>query len=124
MSRDTSGFDDLLPGPDRIREIAVRSDRPAEAIRARILDLLQAATTPAVDEAGDCDRLQACFCLEPYGVFPAGALVDAPTESEYSEYRAAVVGEVQKISPALRGPAPKRLTLAQIQDDDFSALDT
>jgi hypothetical protein len=117
-------FESVMPDPDRLHEIAVASDRTVERVRERILELLTAATAPADDVAGECDRLQACFGLEPYGVFPAGSLVDAPTESEYAEYRAEIVGEVQKISPELRGTPPKRLTLAQIQADDFSALDT
>lgn len=117
-------FESVMPDPTRLREIAVASDCPVDRIRDRILELLQAATAPALDDTGDCNRLQACFCLEPYGVFPAGQLPTAPSESEYADYRADVLGEVQKISPELRGSPPKVLTLAQIQADDFSALDT
>ena len=57
-------------------------------------------------------------------MFPAGALPTAPTEDEYAEYRALIIGEVQRIPPELRGQPPRTLTWAQIQADDFSALDT
>lgn len=74
-----------------LHDLAVKIDAPYDAIAPRVRQLLESSVT---GELGD--RLNACFFLEPYEVFPQDVLLGAPTMQEYEDFVKDVAAELGK----------------------------
>lgn len=71
----------------RVHDIAVQYDTPADQILTRINDLLDVACEIGAPLE---QRLEACFWLQAYDVYPSGVVVGAPSAEEYANYVAQV----------------------------------
>lgn len=68
---------------NRVHEIAVQYDTPADQILTRINDLLDSACEIGAPLE---QRLESCFWLQSYDVYPAGIVIGAPSAEEYANY--------------------------------------
>lgn len=74
-----------------LHELAVKIDAPFDLIAPRVRQLLEASVEGELE-----DRLNACFWLEPYEVFPQDVLLGAPTMQEYEDFVKDVAVELGK----------------------------
>jgi hypothetical protein len=109
----TSWHEDLKV---HLREIAIKADTTFDEIAPRVAELLVVATD---QNSSVGKRLDACFFLEPYEVFPQGFLPNAPSMEEYEDFVKAVAVELgvpQRYRPLKERMAinSRQLTLEQL----------
>ena len=97
----TAWYEDLNA---HLREFAIKIDTPFDVIAPRVGALLNAATDSRSSEE---QRLEACFFLEPYEVFPQDLFPNAPSVDRYEEYVKAVALELGR--PERYRPLKERL---------------